>query len=773
MRRPLIVPTKGAEWRVSPFLIYDSNGNVVQAENACGPYEERRDVQCVVDDRPVGDSYCRDVGPKPEDSKQSFIDTGCSYDWFQGQWQDPGPSCSNAEAQERVVECRRSYDNVKVDDSLCSGSKPTTERTVVDHSTCTYSWNSSDPFADPGQNCTATEEWTRDVFCERDLDKVQVADGQCDAATKPTSIDVREDYSACSYSWDADETFLDPGASCTDSETQTRAVWCKRDLDGNIEDDAQCDPSTRPDASQTVEDFSGCSYSWDPQEWGSWDSQCSSNATRSRDVDCLRSDGTTTNDMAARCHEDAGDPPASSETQEVYDSCSYSWTPGAWQDPGASCSASETQSRSITCTSSDGRTVEDSFCTEARPSDTRTVEDYSSCSYAWVEGGFQDPGSSCTASETQTQTVTCLRSDGTRVPNSECDAATKPPMTQTVEDYSACSYDWLESGFSNWSSTCSASAKRTQTVTCRRSDGTTVSDSNCSSGSKPPTSQTKGIYSGCGYDWITGGWRDPGASCTPSETQTRTVSCRRSDGTTVDNSNCGSGKPSATRTVVDYSGCQVGSSLTVRWNGWSSWSSSCSTSATRTRSGTCLADGTAVASSVCTSRGLAVTDSERSAQYSGCSYTPTYASSWSACTNGSQNRAMTSCRRDQTGQSVSTSTCVNAGHAVRLVRSCNETPHCWYHDRFAYASHVPGSSTINIRYSIGSGVTGTPTGFVAGNYSGSISIPAGSNPSGRTTTINGVKFKVGSFARAAGTGGGRGGSGDPNADAYGICRSTP
>ena len=963
MRRPLIVPTKGAEWRVSPFLIYDTNGNVVQPQNACGPYEERRDVQCVVNERPVGDSYCRDVGPKPEDSKQSFIDTGCSYDWYQGQWQDPGPSCSNAEAQQRTVECRRSYDDVKVADALCSGTKPVTERTVVDHSTCTYSWNSSDPFADPGQNCTATEEWTRDVFCERDLDKVQVADGQCDAGRTPTTIDVREDYSSCSYSWDAEEDFTDPGDSCTANETQTRAVWCRRDLDDNVEADTKCDAAARPAATQSVEDFSGCDYSWDPQTWGAWDSQCSSTANRTRTVNCLRSDGTVTNDMAARCLEDDGAKPDVSETKPVYDSCTYDWVPGAWQDPGASCSANEAQSRTVTCRSSDGRDVADSFCTKPKLATSRTVEDYSSCSYAWVQGGFQDPGPSCTASETQNQTVTCRRSDGTTVANSECNPATKPPTTQTVADYSACSYSWVEGGFGAWNSTCSNNASRTQTVTCRRSDGTTVT-SGCNAATKPATSESMAIYStcsytanygawgacdgtsrsrtmatctrstgdnvalsnctsrgdpltetescvtyswkqegwgawnntcssnasrpanyvcksssgnttvadgncagpkpsgsesgavysscsysavnwtgwsyasacststsrtrtadcrrsdgtivsdsectgrgvaltetqngvsntagctyaaanwtnpanptcsaantetqtadcrrsdgtivsdsvctgqgisltrtvsnnadysgcsysavnwtnpanptcsgantetqtadcrrsdgtivsdstctsrgvsltrtvsngadysGCSYQWITGGWQDPGSSCTPNETQTRSVICRRTQtGETVSDGYCGGGKPATTQTVEDYSGCTPTDNLTVNWGGWSGWSSSCSTSATRTRSGTCLASGTPVASSVCTSRGLAVTDSESSAQYSGCSYTPTYGA-YGACSNGVKTASMTSCKRNGVNQTVSTSYCTGAGHPATSTQACTQT----------------------------------------------------------------------------------------------------
>ena len=688
MRRPLIVPTKGADWRVTPFVIYDINGNVVQPANACGPYEERRDVDCVVKDKIVGDSYCREAGPKPEESRNSFIDTGCSYDWYQGQWQDPGPSCSNAEAQERIVECRRSYDNVKVSESLCSGTKPATERTVVDHSTCTYSWNSSDPFSDPGASCTATEEWTRDVYCERDLDKVEVADGQCDASSKPATVDLREDYSSCSYSWDADETFVDPGASCTDSEVQTRAVWCRRDLDDNVEADSQCDAASRPAASQTVEDFSGCSYSWDPQAWGAWSSTCSTTATRTRSIDCLRSDGTVTNDMAARCLEDDGAKPATSETQAVYGSCTYDWTAGAWQDPGSSCTANESQTRTVTCRSSDGRTVADSFCTKPKLATTRTVEDYSSCTYAWVAGGFQDPGASCTANETQTQTVTCRRSDGTTVANSECNPATKPPTTQTVADYSACSYDWVAGGFGAWSNTCSSNATRTQTVTCRRSDGTTVPNTNCNAGTKPATSETSAVYSGCSYDWISGAWQDPGASCTANESQTRSVTCRRSDGTTVANSNCDAGsKPATSQTVADYSGCSYSWNTTA----WQDPGASCTASESQTRTVTCRrSDGTTVADSNCS--GTKPASTQTVADYSGCSYSwqASGFGAWSnTCTSNATRTQTVTCRRSD-GTTVSDSNC-NAGTKPATSETSAVYSGCSY-DWISGAWQDPGAS---------------------------------------------------------------------------------
>ena len=792
MRRPLIVPTKGAEWRVSPFLIYDNNGNVVQPANACGPYEERRDVQCVVNERPVGDSYCRDAGPKPDESKQSFIDTGCSYDWFQGEWLDPGPSCSNAETQERVVECRRSYDDVKVADTLCSGTKPTTDRTVVDHSTCTYSWNSSDPFTDPGANCTATEEWTRDVFCERDLDKVQVADGQC-SDIKPTAVDVREDYSSCTYSWKSDETFTDPGDSCTANETQTRAVWCERDLDGNVEDDAKCNASGRPAASQSVEDFSGCDYkAVNPGTWN-YSSSCSANTTRTRISQCERSDGTIV-DGSECTDRDVALTETETGVQNLT-GCNYS--AANWTGPAnPTCSAASTKTEAADCLRSDGTVVPDAQCTSRGIALTRTTPtptDYSGCSYSAVNPSGWTYSSTCSTTASMTRSYDCRRSDGTIVPGAQC-TSRGIPVTETrnnVGNTTGCSYDWIEGGFGAWSSTCSNSASRTQTVTCRRSDGVTVSNSSCDAGTKPATSESmanystcdytavnwtgwtyasacstntsrtrtadcrrsdgtivadsectgrsvalsetqngvsntagctyaaanwtnpanptcsaantetqtadcrrsdgvvvadsvcagQGIsltrsvsnsadYSGCSYQWITGGWQDPGASCSPTETQTRSVICRRTQtGETVNDGFCGSGKPPTTQTVADYTGCSA-SSLTVSWGGWSGWNSTCSTSATRTRTGTCIADGQAVAASICTSRGVAVTDSESSAQYSGCSYTPGYGA-YGSCSNGTQSAPITSCNRNGVNQSVATSFCTGAGHPSSISQTCS------------------------------------------------------------------------------------------------------
>jgi len=176
------------------------------------------------------------------------------------------------------------------------------------------------------------------------------------------------------------------------------------------------------------------------------------------------------------------------------------------------------------------------------------------------------------------------------------------------------------------------------------------------------------------YEWRQDGFVNPSPSCTASETQYQRVWCRRSDGAEVSESLCGGGKPATSRNVEDYSGC-TNENFSVSWGGFSSWSSGCTTSATRTQTGSCLRNGVAVASSECTSRGISLTYTETSPQYSSCTYTPGYGS-FSACSGGSQSAPMTSCTRNvpEGNQSVDTSWCINAGHPNPKTQTCTMPP---------------------------------------------------------------------------------------------------
>src|SRR3546814_6007139 len=91
-------------------------------------------------------------------------------------------------------------------------------------------------------------------------------------------------------------------------------------------------------------------------------------------------------------------------------------------------------------------------------------------------------------------------------------------------------------------------------------------------------SVTVWVYS-CGGDyWVIGGWGGWSSTCSASAARTRSVYCRRSDGTTVSDASCPTAKPSSTEVAAQYGGCSYSA---ANWSGWSAWSSTCSASANR------------------------------------------------------------------------------------------------------------------------------------------------------------------------------------------------
>lgn len=429
----------------------------------------------------------------------------------------------------------------------------------------------------------------------------------CSGIAQPPLTGTQSFSAACTYSWTS-AGWNDPGSSCTSSETQTRSVSCRTDQTGVIVPDASCGGG-KPASSRTVADYSACGYSWQTGGWSDPGASCTSSEAQSRSVSCLRSDGTTVSD--ASC---SGAKPAASRSVSDYSGCSYSWDAGGWVNPTPSCTSSETQTRSVSCRRSDGAVVADSSCSGAKPATSQSVADYSACTTSWQTGAWNAGSASCTANETQNRWVSCVRSDGTTVADSNC-SGTKPSTSRSEPDYSGCSYSWSASGWGSWSSTCSASASRSRSVSCRRSDGTTVADSSCS-GTKPSSSESSAVYSGCTYSFTASSWVDPGPGCTDSETQSRTVKCQRSDGTNVSGSYCSGAAPSSTRTVSDYSACA--SMTSVQWGPWA-WNSTCSSSATRTRTGACLVNGSPAAAKYCeTYGGKPLTQSVTESNMTGC-----------------------------------------------------------------------------------------------------------------------------------------------------------
>ena len=207
--------------------------------------------------------------------------------------------------------------------------------------------------------------------------------------------------------------------------------------------------------------------------------------------------------------------PPAVEEDYIGSACSFSWVVGAWDEGPARCTSSETQLRSVICQNQDGLDVEDRFCTDAKPSTIRTVSDYSGCtgvspsSTPSVRWGPWSYDQTCSANATKTRSGTC-QVDGEDVEASICTDA-GVPLTETIQEanYTGCTYTWQTGSWSSWSSTC-GSATRTRDVTCRRSNGTTVADSSCNSRTKPASSETSNITTGC----------DTGGTCALPSSQT-------------------------------------------------------------------------------------------------------------------------------------------------------------------------------------------------------------------------------------------------------------
>jgi len=507
--------------------------------------------------------------------------------WVVGEWSfGDASACTAAATQTRKVSCQVA--GTTVDASRCDGPSPETQRTAPNYQGCAFSWNEG-AWSPYSSTCSARATRTRDVSCLRS-DGTAAPESSCDPSARPAAGETSPVYEGCSFGWKTGE-FLDPGPACTTAETQTRTVTCQRDLDGSVAPDASCSPQPRPESTTVVEDLSSCGY--EAADWSPYvsSSTCSATATKTRTAQCRRSDGTKVAD--AEC---AGRDIALSETvtEENYSSCTYDWSAQPWSEPSTTCGEAQF-SRTVACRSEpDGRLVGDAQCdVSGMPSTTKTEEVTSGCSFSWKPGTWSTVVPACGAS-VQTRQVVCKRSDGTQVSDGQCAAAgTQPADQQAATDYSTCTYGWSADAWSGWSTSC-GTGTRSRGVSCRSSDGRTVDDGQCDT-AKPETSQEAYQISGCGYQWTTEAWRAPGAAC-GATTQDRPVYCLRTDGAWVGDEMCAAGtRPPATQATTDYQAC------TYTWTAgtWSAPSTTCG-EATQSRTVSCTrSDGTAAEDSRC------------------------------------------------------------------------------------------------------------------------------------------------------------------------------
>lgn len=422
---------------------------------------------------------------------------------------------------------------------------------------------------------------------------------------------------------------------------------------------------------------------------------------------------------------------------------SYGWKDGTWSAFSTMCGEA-TRTRTPYCERDDGTRVDEAYCTGTKPATSETSTQTASCEKRWFVFSDTVPDSCGPATGTRVLHCHLHQADGSTVtPNHEadlalCDQGTKPAASYATNNYAACGYTWSYGAWTDWSTTC-GSATRTRTKTCTRSDGTDVTatgSANC--GTASATTQTQVNVSTCTYAWNEGAWSTTPA-CGPTD-ESRPVSCRRSDGVTVEDASCPATKPDTNRAAAD--GATSYSACTFAWkaSAWTPIPDGTCGYTTRTRSISCTrSDGTPAGDASCKATRPAT--STNTLSYAGCGYEWKQSGyTLGRCDNAQQTYTATySCRRSN-GAWVSASYCGGDQPKRTETREC---PYWQAHANDAYPDAQAGDvrpATAYATTGVTSGTSQSPVRTVAATTEGKPGANTGGtyNPStGSYTTPTG------------------------------------
>jgi hypothetical protein len=479
------------QWSVSDWSPWQSGCSAATSRS--------RSVACKRSDgTTVQDGACS--GEKPAGIENGSNYESCGLYWETGNWTPETPGCGKNQNLTRTITCKK-QDGTTLDPEVCSGiTPPATTMIGEDYSGCTYAW-SADVWSDWSSLCSDKAKRTRDVVCRRS--DGQSAESENCTETKPAIEENGEIYSGCTYSWKVSD--WSSVNACSTNVERTRSVECVRSDNSSATEDKCFDP--KPATSENVADFSSCTYAW---EYGNftWDSSCSDLATGVRTVICRRSNGDSVGDSFC----DSTTKQSASQQAPRYDSCLVDWDYGEWSAWSTTCGPAATRTRTATCVQNrptSKEVVSSDLCNAStRQATLETAAQYSGCEAKWSYGDYGWDGvvgaksSTCSSAPQQTRTESCekIGLDGvlTTVDVSQCDPTKRQSTTTTLSaDYSGCSYDWNRGDWSNWDSYCSFNAKRSRIVQCQRSDGTVASSESLCTSTKPTTSETAVITTGC------------------------------------------------------------------------------------------------------------------------------------------------------------------------------------------------------------------------------------------------------------------------------------
>ncbi|MGH0133046.1 UNVERIFIED_CONTAM: hypothetical protein FKN15_036208, partial [Acipenser sinensis] len=365
-----------------------------------------------------------------------------------------------------------------------------------------FFWNPYGPWQECSKRCQG--ERKRRPLCSRESDRVVVSDQRCLGSLRPPLV-TEPCNTECEIRW-----HIARKSECTAQcgpGYRTREIYCAKHSRSEEKtekiDDRYCSNQRKPDETEACQ--GECNVGgWRYASWTECSKSCGGGAQR-RGAVCVGSLGSVLDD--SKCSQQN-----KLVTQKCNEFVCPQWKTGDWSECLVTCGKGY-KHRQTWCQFGEDR-LDDRLCdSSSKPVSMQTCQQQE-CA-AWQVGPWGQCTTTCGPGY-QMRAVKCVvRSYGSVMDDTECNAATRPTDTQCT-------------------ATC-GKGTRMRYVSCRDNQGGVAEESDCSHLPKPPARQACSVSS-CGQ-WKTLEWTLCSVSCGQGKT-TRQVVCVNFSDQVVDVSEC-------------------------------------------------------------------------------------------------------------------------------------------------------------------------------------------------------------------------------------------